>query len=223
MANQFKEDFKAPTDYDPSSCLFQVLGASRDCDDSGLRKAFKRSALKHHPDRGRTNESMRYIKDVFEWLNLNLELYKGWRRQYLDSLLPPPPVFVQEGPLVLVGKEYFEVRKVLQKKRRLEEPEPMDIDPIPATEPPTEAPRRKKRKIDSQPAVQPTAPAPPSVQATARPPPSTSSGPQFSVGSAPQRQGHGRGRPRRVRVRNTPTTGTQAGGGPCSNCIECLV
>ena len=37
-----------------TACLYDVLGVSPDADEAGIRAAYKRAALKHHPDKATT-------------------------------------------------------------------------------------------------------------------------------------------------------------------------
>ena len=54
---------------------YDVLGVSRDVDEAGLKKAYRRHAMKYHPDRNQGNasaeEKFKEIKEAYDILSDN--------------------------------------------------------------------------------------------------------------------------------------------------------
>ncbi len=48
--------------------LYDTLGVERDASDQDIRKAFRRLALKHHPDRGGCTKKMQEVNSEYEKL-----------------------------------------------------------------------------------------------------------------------------------------------------------
>ena len=48
---------------------YELLGISRDADADQLKKAYKKAALKHHPDKGGDEETFKEVAIAFETLN----------------------------------------------------------------------------------------------------------------------------------------------------------
>jgi DnaJ family protein A protein 2 len=60
----------SPTAADPDADdLYDVLGVSRDADDAAIRKAYRRAAVKHHPDKGGDEASFQKISRAHEVLS----------------------------------------------------------------------------------------------------------------------------------------------------------
>ena len=73
-------------------CLYEILGVSMDCDQRALKKAYRKLALKHHPDKNldRVEEAkvaFREIQDAYEVLKdpKEREWYDDHREQILSG------------------------------------------------------------------------------------------------------------------------------------------
>lgn len=85
--------------------FYSILGVSRDCSEADLKKAYKKLALKWHPDRnaGNKEEAERHFKDVAEAFEVLSDVDKRavYDRHGEEGLkhggAPPPPGGVRPG------------------------------------------------------------------------------------------------------------------------------
>ena len=63
---------------------YEILGVSRDCDEAGLKAAFRKAAMQHHPDRNQgcteSEGSFRYAHNGVVYLLARSQTYSPLRR-----------------------------------------------------------------------------------------------------------------------------------------------
>uniref|UniRef100_A0A0N5BZJ3 J domain-containing protein n=1 Tax=Strongyloides papillosus TaxID=174720 RepID=A0A0N5BZJ3_STREA len=76
-------DSREEQSFDDPSNLYKVLGVQRNADDDTIKKAYRKLALKHHPDRHHGSDST-YHAEKFQYINTAHKILsdKGKRRIY---------------------------------------------------------------------------------------------------------------------------------------------
>ena len=81
-------------------CLYDILGVAMDCDQRALKKAYRKLALKHHPDKNldRVEEAkvaFREIQDAYEVLKDPKE--RQWYDDHREQILSGDKTSSNEG------------------------------------------------------------------------------------------------------------------------------
>ena len=75
---------------------YHILGLNSFASLEMIRKAYRRLALKHHPDRGGDEQRMKEINEAYEYLMKNKETYD-------EQLKPRKPVLRRQGFTIVVN------------------------------------------------------------------------------------------------------------------------
>jgi DnaJ-class molecular chaperone len=87
-----------------SADYYKTLGVSKDCSAADLKKAYRKLALKHHPDKGGDEQKFKEISEAYETLSneSKRELYDRYGKAGLD-----PNVGMRGGPEGDPSSEFF--------------------------------------------------------------------------------------------------------------------
>ena len=55
-------------DFDPKKNYYEILGVSEDATQDDLKKAFRKAAVKHHPDRGGDKAKFQEMNEAYQVL-----------------------------------------------------------------------------------------------------------------------------------------------------------
>jgi DnaJ-class molecular chaperone len=86
---QQQQQQRAPAD----SAYYDLLGISRTADESAIKRAYRRLAVKMHPDKGGDPEKFKELGEAYEVLSdgAKRKLYDQYGKAGLDGPPPPPP------------------------------------------------------------------------------------------------------------------------------------
>lgn len=78
--------------FDPSKDYYSILGAKRDATQGEIERLYKRLAVRHHPDRGGSEEEMKTLNEAYRVLReeATRRAYDAEPRQPVDMAGVPP-------------------------------------------------------------------------------------------------------------------------------------
>jgi DnaJ family protein A protein 2 len=81
----FEDSMSEESSKEKDNKYYELLGVATNCSDNDIKKAFKKAALKNHPDKGGDPEKFKEIKEAYEVLS-NPEKRELYDKYGVDGL-----------------------------------------------------------------------------------------------------------------------------------------